>query len=64
MSARTVAEQPVPAARGPELRLVKDRATNQQLPLALHWEVSPGVPAIPEVPPDLRRRVEALLRAT
>ncbi len=52
MSARTV-EQPV-TTRGPDLRLVKDRAANQQLPLALHWEVSPGVPAIPDVPPDLR----------
>jgi hypothetical protein len=26
----------------------------EQLPLALEWEVSPGVPAVPPVPPDLR----------
>jgi hypothetical protein len=28
--------------------------TPEQLPLALEWEVSPGVPAVPPVPPDLR----------
>ena len=26
----------------------------EQLPLALHWEVSPGVPAVPEIPRGLR----------
>jgi hypothetical protein len=29
-------------------------AAPQQLPLALEWEVAPGVPAVPPVPVDLR----------
>ena len=45
------------AANGrPDLHLVPQagRATPEQLPLALDWEVAPGVPAVPPVPVDLR----------
>lgn len=49
MSVRTVSHSPVVQSRAPELRIVRD-ATDQ---LPLEWEVSPGVPAIPEVPPGL-----------
>ena len=40
----------------PTLRLIPGTRTGEpeQLPLALEWEVSPGVPAVPPVPPDLR----------
>ena len=40
----------------PGLRLIPGVRTEgaEQLPLALDWEVSPGVPAIPPVPADLR----------
>lgn len=54
MSARTVAEPPAITSRPSGLRLVRGPAPTEQLPLALQWEVSPGVPAIPEVPPNLR----------
>jgi hypothetical protein len=48
--------EPAPAAARPSLRLVPGDRTDahQQLPLALDWEVSPGVPAVPPVPADLR----------
>ena len=36
------------------LQLILGAAEPQQLPLALEWEVSPGVPAVPPVPPRLR----------
>lgn len=38
------------------LRLIPGMKPNEpeQLPLALEWEVAPGIPAVPPVPPDLR----------
>lgn len=40
----------------PDLRLVPGQGGRQaeQLRLALEWEVAPGVPAVPPVPPGLR----------
>jgi len=51
--------QPSVPAPGPRpqrggLRLVPGSTLPEQLPLALEWEVSPGVPAEPPVPADLR----------
>ncbi len=51
MSVRTFSENSDVQSRVPELRVVRDLEPTEQLPLL--WEVSPGVPAIPEVPPDL-----------
>ena len=44
-----------PAARG-GLRLLPGQGQRppEQLPLALEWEVAPGIPAVPGVPPGLR----------
>jgi hypothetical protein len=45
----------------PDLRLIPGSRPEgpEQLPLALDWEVSPGVPAVPTVPADLRVAGEA-----
>lgn len=51
MSVRTLSDNPTDPIQAPELRVVPDP---EQLPLALSWEVTPGVPAIPEVPRHLR----------
>ena len=46
------AEEQRPARAG--LRLVPGSTAPHQLPLALEWEVAPGIPAEPPVPMDLR----------
>ena len=51
MSVRTLSEKNTVQSRAPELRIVRDLEPTPELPLV--WEVSPGVPAVPEVPPDL-----------
>lgn len=42
------------ARRRPDLRVLPGGATHRQLPLNLEWEVHPGIPAVPSVPPRLR----------
>lgn len=46
--------EPVPSPRRPVLHAVPGSPDPDQLPLALEWEVTPGVPAIPGLPPALR----------
>jgi len=54
-SSPTPAASPTSDLRRPGLRLVPGtgRPEAEQLPLALDWEVRPGVPAVPPVPVDL-----------